>query len=86
MLFKNLQREVSVSICNPILKSLHTQLDKKDLIRVTTRLIQREDTDAFSHLIALNSNHTVVYLIILEHHKHSIHAGVHTLISELRET
>lgn len=85
MLLRSIQLEVFVSINNPVLKRLRPQLDEKGLIRVTTRLLQREDTDSFKHPIVLPSKHPVVHSLILEQHKRASHAGVHTLISQLRE-
>lgn len=85
MLLRSIQLEVFVSINNPVLKRLRPQLDEKGLIRVTTRLLQREDTDSFKHPIVLPSKHPVVHSLILEQHKRASHAGVHTLISQLQE-
>lgn len=81
MLLKSIQHEVFVSICNLILKSLHSQLYEEGLIHSKTRGIQKENPSSFKRLIVLLFNHFVVYLLILDHHKKTRQAGVHSLAS-----
>ncbi|XP_035218927.1 uncharacterized protein LOC118192133 [Stegodyphus dumicola] len=74
ILLKGIQQEAFGSITNPVLKYLYPQLDEDGLIRVTTRLIQRDDTNSFKRPIILLSKHPVVHLLILEHHRRLNHA------------
>ncbi|XP_035220170.1 uncharacterized protein LOC118193220 [Stegodyphus dumicola] len=85
ILLKGIQQEALGLIINPVLKYLYPQLDEDGLIRVTTRLIQRDYTISFKRPIILPSKHPVVHLLILKHHRILSHAGVQTLMAQLRE-
>ncbi|XP_055935619.1 uncharacterized protein LOC129965604 [Argiope bruennichi] len=68
------------------LKSLSVFKDEEDSLRVKTRLIERKDHHNFIFPMLLPKKHAVVEKLILHKHLSLSHAGIHTLISKLRET
>ncbi|GIY05155.1 reverse transcriptase [Caerostris darwini] len=65
--------------------SMQTYLDPDDLLRVTTRIIQRKDQESFRYPILLPSKHHIVDKLIFEKHVELCHAGIQVLMSTLRE-
>ncbi|XP_055939487.1 uncharacterized protein LOC129969103 [Argiope bruennichi] len=67
------------------LKSLSVFKDEEDILRVKTRLIERKDHHNFIFPMLLPKKHAVVEKLILHKHLSLSHAGIHILISKLRE-
>ncbi|XP_055950873.1 uncharacterized protein LOC129984959 [Argiope bruennichi] len=67
------------------LKSLSVFKDKEDILRVKTRLTERKDHHNFIFPMLLPKKHAVVEKLILHKHLSLSHAGIHILISKLRE-
>jgi Integrase core domain. len=59
--------------------------DENGLIRIKTKIIERDDTYNFRCLIVLPGDHQVIGLVINEKHRELNHAGVEILMSALRE-
>ncbi|XP_071037854.1 uncharacterized protein [Parasteatoda tepidariorum] len=67
------------------LKSLCVFKDEEGILRVSTKLTEREDLESFISPILLPSTHKLVELIIFYMHKSMCHAGIQILMSKLRE-
>lgn len=83
-LFKIVQLEVFRSDQN-VIAGLKVVRDGDGLIRLETRLLQRQDTEAFRKPVLLPNNHPVVEQLIREEHLHHHHAGVQFLLGRIRE-
>ncbi|GBN32734.1 hypothetical protein AVEN_178946-1 [Araneus ventricosus] len=59
--------------------------DQRGLLRVKTKIIERDDDYAFRYPILLPSKHHVVDCLIREYHLKHSHAGIQTLIAIIRE-
>ena len=59
--------------------------DENGLIRIKTKIIERDDTYNFRCPIVLPGDHQVIGLVINEKHRELNHAGVEILMSALRE-
>ncbi len=59
--------------------------DEDGLLRVKTRLLNREDTSCFKLPVILPNKHPLVDQMIMEEHLLSGHGGVQLLMSKLRE-
>lgn len=68
-----------------LISGLRVKADQDGLLRVQTKLIQREDTEAFRMPVILPHCHPLVDMMIREEHLHHHHAGVQFLLSQLRE-
>jgi hypothetical protein len=58
---------------------------KEGIMRVKTRLLEKDDTEDFRHPFLLPKDHMLVEELILELHKMHCHAGVQFLMGKLRE-
>ncbi|GFS88439.1 zinc finger protein GIS2 [Nephila pilipes] len=67
------------------LKGLLTYVDQDRLYRLNTKIVRRDDTEAFRCLIVLPSNHELVHRLILDHHLLLSHAGVQFVLTHLRQ-
>ncbi|GFX99458.1 integrase catalytic domain-containing protein [Trichonephila clavipes] len=67
------------------LKSISVFKDERVILRVKTKLTERKDLENFKYPILLPSKHKLVKLLILERHCFSHHAGLHLLLTNLRE-
>ncbi|GBM25595.1 hypothetical protein AVEN_181711-1 [Araneus ventricosus] len=59
--------------------------DQRGLLRVKTKIIERDDDYAFRYPILLSSKHHVVYCFIREYHLKHSHAGIQALNAIIRE-
>ncbi|GBM00954.1 hypothetical protein AVEN_6294-1, partial [Araneus ventricosus] len=59
--------------------------DQRGLLRVKTKIIERDDDYAFRYTILLPSKHHVVDCLIREYHLKHSHAGIQTLLAIIRE-
>lgn len=66
------------------LKSLVTFKDENGIIRIKTKILNREEQDDFRCPIVLPSDHEMVHKLIREGHVNMSHAGVQILLTELR--
>ena len=82
---KYLQGEMFMRKNDPTLISLQTFEHTGRLIRLKTKIIERNDYFSFLCPILLSPKHRVVELIIREKHENMCHAGVQTVICQLRE-
>lgn len=60
-------------------------LDENGLIRLKTKVCEKEDTFAFKYPVILPANHPIVKALILDYHKRNCHAGVQLLMNIIRE-
>ncbi|GFY35493.1 integrase catalytic domain-containing protein [Trichonephila clavipes] len=69
------------------LKSISVFKDERGILRVKTKLTERKDLENFKYPILLPSKHKLVKLLILyiERHWFLHHAGLHLLLTNLRE-
>lgn len=67
------------------LSSLHVFRDEEGLLRLKTKIINRNDSEYFCTPIVLPSNHPVVHRLITSEHRKNSHAGVQILLNILRE-
>ena len=67
------------------LRTLHAYTDKAGLIRVRTKILNRQDNYSFRCPVVLDSRHTTTRRLIQGTHKKMCHAVVQTLMSHLRE-
>jgi len=68
------------------LKSISVFKDDEGILRVKTRLTERKDQENFIYPMLLPKNHKIVEKLIIDKHLSMSHAGIHVLISKLRET
>ena len=67
------------------LKSLSVFTDEYGLLRLKTKIVNREDDYNFRCPIILDSRHEVVKMLVRHVHKQMSHAGTQVLICKLRE-
>lgn len=67
------------------LKSLLPFVDEDGLIRIKTKVSNREDTTDFCFPIVLPDSHPVVERLILSYHRENCHAGIQILLSIIRQ-
>ncbi|GFY27140.1 uncharacterized protein TNCV_2067611 [Trichonephila clavipes] len=67
------------------LKSISVFKDELGILRVKTKLTERKDLENFKYPILLPSKHKLVKLLILVRHWFLHHAGLHLLLTNLRE-
>lgn len=84
-IFKLIQREVFHNENDKRLSTLSAFQDDHGVIRLKSRVSNREDCDNFRFPIVLPGNHTVVKSLIFEYHQKSCHVGTQGLLSILRE-
>jgi hypothetical protein len=85
VLVRIVQREVFTSDEIPRLKSLQVFEDKEGILHMRTKIIEQDDMENFKYPVLLPSDHKLVTLFIQEHHLRLLHAGLHTLLSKLRD-
>ncbi|XP_021965751.1 uncharacterized protein LOC110860944 [Folsomia candida] len=68
-----------------LISGIRVKADEDGVLRVQTKLIQREDTVSFRMPVLLPPKHPLVELLITEEHLKHHHAGVQFLLSKLRE-
>ena len=64
---------------------LLTERDKSGLLRLKTKILERDDAYAFKYPILLPSKHHVVNCLVMEYHLSNSHAGIQALMAILRE-
>ncbi|XP_043472735.1 uncharacterized protein LOC122505290 [Leptopilina heterotoma] len=67
------------------LSTLSTFVHSDGLIRLKTRILERDDSFGFLCPIVLDSSNQVVKLLIRETHENMGHAGVQTVMCQIRE-
>nr|XP_042910858.1 uncharacterized protein LOC107452376 [Parasteatoda tepidariorum] len=82
---KRMQGEVFTPQFINSLKTLNVFTDENGINRVKTKLIDRKDTDLFRYPYLLPSKHKFVEVLIRENHLELMHAGLQTVLSNLRE-
>lgn len=65
--------------------TLSTFVYTDGLIRLKTKIVERDDSFGFLCPIVLDSKHRAVKLIIRETHENMCHAGVQTVLCQIRE-
>lgn len=84
-LFKLVQKEVFGDESNNQLASLNPFKDSFGIIRTTSKVSNRIDTDNFRFPIILPGRHPIINKLIFDVHIKSCHVGVQGLMSILRE-
>jgi hypothetical protein len=84
-LLKMVQEESFDTEDNPKLKSLCTFKDQDGLIRLKTKITRRNDEEDFKCPIVLPSEHKLVEMLIRQKHLQLSHAGVLTVLCEIRQ-
>ncbi|XP_018343350.1 PREDICTED: uncharacterized protein LOC108749269 [Trachymyrmex septentrionalis] len=84
-MLKLVQTEVFANEKDKRLEVLKAFKDDKGLIRLKTRITERDDTYNFRYPIVLPACHDLVTLLIKEKHDKLGHAGVQILLNNLRE-
>lgn len=84
-LFKEIQKESFSSIYDSKISTLNPILDESGLIRLETKLCNKEDSYGFRYPIVLPSTHKIVQSLVIYHHEKNCHAGVQVLLNILRE-
>ncbi|XP_035222185.1 uncharacterized protein LOC118195060 [Stegodyphus dumicola] len=80
------QKESFTGIKHPTNRALRPIVDQNGIIRVKTNVLQSQDDENFRYPIILPSkNHILVERLIYEKHLELQHAGVSTLMTNLRE-
>ena len=85
-ILKQLQNEIL--LCrekNPRLESLHVFIHSDGLIRIKTKIFEGKDEFSFLCPIVLDYKNEIVELMIRETHEELNHAGIQTVMLELRE-
>nr|CAI5859325.1 unnamed protein product [Callosobruchus analis] len=83
--FKVIQQECFAGVDDPRIASLCPFCDKEDLIRMKSRVSNREDTENYRFPIILPAKHAFVHRLIMDTHVKSCHAGTQGLLGLLRE-
>ncbi|XP_035216750.1 uncharacterized protein LOC118190181, partial [Stegodyphus dumicola] len=68
------------------LMSISVFKDGEGILRVKSRLTERKDHENFIYPMLLPKNHKIVEKLIIHKHLSISHAGIHVLMSTLRET
>ena len=84
VLWSRIQLESFGDVTNSV-KGLNVMKDDQGLLRVRTKLLDREDEFSFKYPILLPSKHHVVNSLIRDCHLKNCHAGLQTVGSILRE-
>lgn len=82
---RQLQSEMFSSNSDPKVATIETFVDNNKLIRMRTKIIDRDDSFPFLYPIILDGKHEIVTLLIRETHEKMCHAGVQTVMCHLRE-
>jgi hypothetical protein len=67
------------------LKSSQVFEDEEGILRVRTKITEWENMENFKYPVLLPSNYQLVTLLIQQYHLRLLHAGLHTVLPELRE-
>ncbi|XP_055936591.1 uncharacterized protein LOC129966204 [Argiope bruennichi] len=67
------------------LKTLNVFIDEESILRIKTKLTQKDDLRNFRYLFLLSEKHRLIELLVREAHMENFHAGVQILLSKLRE-
>jgi hypothetical protein len=86
VLIRLIQKESFSGKADPKIRNLRPVEDKVGLLRAKTNIIQRNDTENFRYPVILPSKHPIVQRLIYEKHLENHHAGVNTLMTQLRES
>lgn len=84
-LLRQLQRGMFLPEKDPKLSTMDTFLHSDGLIRIKTKIVERDDSFPFLCPIVLGGKHEIVELLIRESHENLCHAGVQTVMCYLRE-
>lgn len=84
-IIKCIQNENFADVDDPRIKCLDPFYDELGVLRLKSRVCNREDTKDFRFPIILPSKNNIVDTLIMDFHRNSCHAGVQTLLSMLRE-
>ncbi|XP_035211824.1 uncharacterized protein LOC118185963 [Stegodyphus dumicola] len=79
------QKESFTGINDPAIRALRPIVDRNGILRAKTNVLQRQDNENFRYPIILPSKHLLVERLIYEKHLELQHAGVSTLMTNLRE-
>ncbi|XP_035228797.1 uncharacterized protein LOC118200913, partial [Stegodyphus dumicola] len=79
------QKESFTGINDPAICALRPIVDQNGILRAKTNVLQRQDNENFRYPIILPSKHLLVERLIYEKHLELQHAGVSTLMTNLRE-
>ncbi|XP_035220030.1 uncharacterized protein LOC118193096 [Stegodyphus dumicola] len=79
------QKESFTGIKDPAIRALRPIVDQNGILRAKTNVLQRQDNENFRYPIILPSKHILVERLIYEKHLELQHAGVSTLMTNLRE-
>lgn len=80
------QTELFTGVTDDKLKTLLPFIDKKSLIRVKTKVSNKEDTKDFCYPIVLpNSKNPIVFKLITDIHKDNCHVGSQMILTLLRK-
>ncbi|XP_035227617.1 uncharacterized protein LOC118199863 [Stegodyphus dumicola] len=79
------QKESFTGINDPAIRALRPIVDQNGILRAKTNVLQRQDNENFRYPIILPSKHILVERLIYEKHLELQHAGVSTLMTNLRE-
>lgn len=82
---KTIQNEAFTKLDEGKLVKLNPFRDQSGIIRLRSRISQRDDFNDFRYPILLPSKNTVVSKLIFDMHVNSSHAGTQALMSLLRE-
>ncbi|XP_078051448.1 uncharacterized protein LOC144477596 [Augochlora pura] len=82
---KYLQSKMFLPQGDAKLATLQTFTHTDGLIRLKTRIVERQDSFPFLYPILLDCKHKAVELLIRETHENMCHAGVQTVMCHLRE-
>ena len=82
--FRKIQQE-SFSKKNDLITGICVQKDDEGLLRIKTKLLNRNDLPCFKKPVILPNKHRLVDQMIMEEHLRSGHGGVQMLMSKLRE-
>ncbi|KAJ8977402.1 hypothetical protein NQ317_003183 [Molorchus minor] len=83
--FKVIQQETFPDTRDKTLCSLHPVRDELGLLRLKSRVSNRQDIDTFRFPVILSAKHPVVRRLIFDLHEKSYHVGTQGLLSLLRE-
>ncbi|KAJ8951485.1 hypothetical protein NQ318_000180, partial [Aromia moschata] len=83
--FRLVQQEVFHDECDKRICTLNPFKDSHGVIRLKSRVSNREDCNNFRFPVVLPGRHTVVNRLVFEQHQKSCHVGTQGLMSILRE-
>ncbi|XP_011705757.1 PREDICTED: uncharacterized protein LOC105460953 [Wasmannia auropunctata] len=84
-LLRVVQYESFIDENNDRIRHLNTFKDDQGIIRLSTKIIMKEDAKNFRYPLVLPADCCIVRLIIREKHEQLLHAGVQILMNNIRE-